>query len=95
MILFNEILIAINEEISDKENHTEETITTEALSLRLPGRILHLTPLLKAKKFRTQKKPGALSAWENLQKAELGKLHMSDAKNGAGRYTFTINHQCL
>ena len=53
------------EETPGRPQNTEGS-TTEALSLRLPGRTLYLTPLLKAKKFRMQKKCGALSAWKRL-----------------------------
>ena len=56
--------------------------------LRLPGRCLHLTPLLKAKRFRNfGYKTGALKAFQELQHAQLGSLE----EIGAGKGTQTVS----
>ena len=59
-----------------------------AYALRLPGKNLYLTPLLKAKKFRYfQFKTGAMAAFNELQKAKLGTLE----EVGAGKGTQTAS----
>ena len=56
--------------------------------LRLPGKSLHLTPLLKAKRFRNfVYKTGALKAFQELQLAQLGSLE----EIGAGKGTQTVS----
>ena len=49
--------------------------TTEALCLMLPGKVLHLSALLTAKKFRTHgNKEGAIQAMRSLEADGLGHL---------------------
>ena len=49
--------------------------TTEALCLMLPGKVLHLSALLTAKKFRTHgNKEGAILAMRSLEADGLGQL---------------------
>ena len=56
--------------------------------LRLPGKSLYLTPLLKAKRFRNfGYKTGALKAFQELQLAQLGSLE----EIGAGKGTQTVS----
>lgn len=48
---------------------------TAAFCLTLPGKKLHLTPLLAAKKFRARgNKEGALRAFYQLEEEGLGKV---------------------
>ena len=55
-----------------------------AHSLRLPGKRLFLTPLLKAKKFRNYgNKQGALGAWKELQESGIGQIEQKEIK-GSG-----------
>lgn len=69
--------------------------------LRLPGKSLYLTPLLKAKKFRNfGYRQGAMSAFEELQKANLGTLEESGAGKGTRlasiiHILFSISFSCL
>ena len=57
------------------------TCSTPAHCLRLPGKRLNLTALLYAKKFRFHGyKQGALSAFKELEEAELGILETTKAK---------------
>ena len=59
-----------------------------AYALRLPGRNLYLTPLLKQKKFRNFKlKIGAMTAFNELQEDKLGTLE----EMGAGKGTQTAS----
>lgn len=61
-----------------------------AHTLRLPGKKLYLTPLLKAKKFRNfGYRAGAMSAFEELQKAELGILEELGAGKGTRSASIT------
>lgn len=54
-----------------------------AYALRLPGRNLYLTPLLKLKKFRNFKlRVGAMSAFHELERAMLGTLEEVGAGKG-------------
>ena len=60
-----------------------------AFCLKLPGKNLYLTPLLKAKKFRSYGyKTGAMSAFRELQNADLGKVEEFGAGKG-GRIVST------
>lgn len=55
-----------------------------AFCLLLPGKVLNLSALLQAKKFRGRgNKEGAVAAFEELQKAGLGKLISADSRRGA------------
>lgn len=52
--------------------------------LQLPGKVLNLSALLAAKKFRSRgNKDGALAAFRELEKAGLGKLFKEDSCRGA------------
>ena len=65
--------------------HSENSAA--AVCLRLPGRNLYLTPLLKAKKFRNfGYKTGDMSAFRELEIAQLGKVE----ELGAGKGTHTV-----
>lgn len=57
-----------------------------AYALRIPGKNLYLTPLLKKKKFRKYGyKTGAMAAFEELLKAEIGKLEEIGAGKGTAK----------
>ena len=72
---------------------TQETVqctgsSAAALCLKLPGKNLYLTPLLKAKKFRNVGyKTGAMSAFRELETAQLGTVE----ELGAGKGTRTVS----
>ena len=62
--------------------------STAAFCLKLPGKNLYLTPLLKAKKFRNfGYKTGAMSAFRELELAQLGNIE----EIGAGKGTRTVS----
>ena len=50
--------------------------------LQLPGRELHLTPLLNAKKFRDGKKEGAVAAFKLLASEGLGEVDERTGRRG-------------
>ena len=57
----------------------------------LPGKQLYLTPLLKAKKFRSHGyKVGAMGAFCELESSELGKVEEIGASRGTHTVCFTI-----
>ena len=68
-----------------------------AFCLKLPGKSLYLTPLLKVKKFRNfGYKTGAMCAFRELETAQLGTLE----EFGAGKGTRTVSiyknvHECV
>ena len=50
----------------------------------LPGKILNLSALLQAKKFRGKgNKEGAVAAFQELEQTGLGKLISEDSRRGA------------
>ena len=60
-----------------------------AHSLRLPGRRLFMTPLLKAKKYRHYgNKQGALAAWEELEQSGLGRVERTETSKGVGTVSY-------
>ena len=60
--------------------------------LKLPGKHLYLTPLLKQKKFRNYgSKSGALAAFEELQSSELGKIVSETQKSLTVSYYVLYN----
>ena len=62
---------------------TVDSSSATAHSLRLPGRKLYLTPLLKAKKYRNfGNKQGALAAWEELERSGLETVERTEASKG-------------
>ena len=64
-----------------------------AFCQKLPGKNLYLSPLLKAKKFRSYGyKTGAISAFRELQTAELGSVEEFGA--GKGGRTVSIFLVC-
>lgn len=51
---------------------------------RLPGKVLNLSALLTAKKFHGKgNKEGAVSAFQEMEKAGLGTLNTEDSRRGA------------
>jgi hypothetical protein len=69
--------------VADCSTEPVEPNGAPAHTLNLPGKMLYLTPLLKAKKFRKfGYKEGALAAFEELQNAKLGKLEELGAGKG-------------
>ena len=61
----------------------QETCSTPAHCLRLPGRKLNLTALLYAKRFRNHGyKKGALVAFRELEDAGLGVMEAKKTKSG-------------
>lgn len=71
--------------IADEGEDTRKDINSEVLSytLKLPGKKLHLTALLYAKKFRKyDNKTGALKAFKELESLELGRLDQVSTKTG-------------
>ena len=64
--------------------------------LLLPGKNLHLSALLAAKKFRGRgNKVAALEAFRDLEAAGLGKLIMQDSRRGTSAVSTTlIIHMC-
>ena len=70
----------------------QETCSTPAHCLRLPGRKLNLTALLYAKRFHNHGyKKGALAAFYELEEAGLGVVEAKKTKSG------TVGHlqHCL
>lgn len=66
-----------------------------AFCLKLPGKNLYLTPLLKAKKFRSYGyKTGAMSAFRELQNADLGKVEEFGAGKGGRTVSLLENMSC-
>jgi hypothetical protein len=63
-----------------KTDESADANSAEAISLKLPGKRLFLTPLLRAKKFRHHKKAGTLAAWRELEKAKLGYIKSETTK---------------
>ena len=69
--------------IEDKSEEPSEIRGVAAHTLKLPGKRLYLTPLLKAKKIRQYGyKTGALAAFDELQQAGLGVLDTVTRKSG-------------
>ena len=69
--------------IEEKSEEPSELRGVAAHTLKLPGKRLYLTPLLKAKKFRQYGyKTGALAAFDELQQAGLGVLDTVTRKSG-------------
>ena len=69
---------------------SQDTTSTPAHCLRLPGRKLNLTALLYAKRFRNHGyKKGALEAFNELEGAGLGVMETKKTKSG------TVGHQLL
>ena len=63
-----------------------------AYCLLLPGKVLNLSALLQAKKFRGKgNKEGAVAALEELHKAGLGKLISADSRRGASSVSIQFN----
>ena len=54
-----------------------------AMSLLLPGKMLHLNVLPAMRKFRNYGKAGAVRGFEELQENGLGKLHSIKPQRGA------------
>ena len=62
-----------------------------AFCLLLPGKVLNLSALLQAKKFRGKgNKEGAVAALEELHKAGLGKLISADSRRGASSVSIPL-----
>ena len=62
----------------------EEDVDTCAYCLLLPGKILNLSYLLRLKKFRKKgNKDGAVTAFYQLQEAELGRVIEIGGSSGA------------
>lgn len=62
-----------------------------AYCLLLPGKVLNLSALLQAKKFRGKgNKEGAVAAMEELHKAGLGKLISADSRRGASSVSIIL-----
>ena len=62
-----------------------------AYCLLLPGKVLNLSALLQAKKFRGKGNEGAVAALEELHKAGLGKLISADSRRGASSVSIQFN----
>ena len=63
---------------------TSEAPSNAAISLLLPGKVLHLNALLVMRKFRNRgNKPGAVRGFEELQESGLGKIHCIKPQRGA------------
>lgn len=61
----------------------QDTTSTPAHCLRLPGKKLNLTALLYAKRFRNHGyKKGALAAFHELEEAGLGVMETKKTKSG-------------
>lgn len=74
----------INKLDSSIQSQPVEPDGAAAHTLRLPGKNLYLTPLLKAKKFRNfGYRAGAMAAFEELQEAKLGTLEEIGAGKGS------------
>lgn len=80
----------------DSENSFECGGSSAAgFCLKLPGKNLYLTPLLKAKKFRSYGyKTGAMSAFRELQTADLGTVEEFGAGKG-GRTVRFLKVRCI
>ena len=64
-----------------------------AFCLLLPGKVLNLSTLLQAKKFRGKgNKEGAVAAFEELHKAGLGKLVSAGSRRGASSVSILITY---
>ena len=63
---------------------TSESHSNAAMSLILPGKVLHLNALLAMRKFRNcGNKAGAVRGFEELQESGLGKIHSIKPQRGA------------
>lgn len=63
---------------------TSEAHRNAAMSLVLPGKVLHLNALLAMRKFRNYgNKAGAVRGFEELQENGLGNLHSIKPQRGA------------
>ena len=70
----------------------QDSCSTPAHCLRLPGRKLNLTALLYAKRFRNHGyKKGALAAFRELEEAGLGVLEDKKTKSGIVRIHFCVD----
>lgn len=74
-------------------------MSLEAYCLQLPGRQLHLSALLAAKKFRGRgNKAAAVAAFHALESAGLGKLEIKESRRGTSAVSinnYTENTETL
>ena len=81
--------------IEEKEQPTEVKGSISH-TLKLPGKRLYLTPLLKPKKFRNHGyKAGALAIFDELQQAGLGVVETITKKSGVVGYVCTLANNTL
>ena len=81
--------------ISSIKGKTMNAETKERYCLLLPGKVLYLSPLLAAKKFRNKgNKSGALTALRHLEQEGLGKLKEVGASTGLLVWFYVVNMNC-
>ena len=86
MLLHAAVQASVSTESEEEAESVSVSVNTAACTqtLKQQGSTLFLTPLLKAKKYRLYgNKQGALGAWEELERAGLGKVVSKEVK-GSG-----------
>lgn len=86
-------LSVLDELLSASTQVRPSTESLAAYCLLLPGKQLHLSALLAAKKFRGRgNKVAALASFQELEEAGLGNLKVQESRRGTSAvYTFTKN----
>lgn len=75
--------------MDDEQDNCEDHMTA-SYCLTLPGKVLYLTPLLSAKKFRNRgNKDGAVRAFMKLEEEGLGKTYVIGGSKGVSQVQLT------
>lgn len=75
----------------DDDTTTTSDNATAAMTILLPGKILYLTPLLNAKKYRNRgNKDGAIRAFYQLHDEGLGNVIEVEGGKGSSMVHYTL-----